>query len=109
MLVRFQPAPLIAVAIGCSPPCVNIKGDMHRAIKIDDKLVIRIDAQCDEFHLGTRQNLTSTLIRKGLDFLETNGYEKLLKIPAGLNNGVGQDDRSGLKRKTIDEIVGDKK
>jgi hypothetical protein len=55
---------------------------MDTPIKIKKELVVRVDQQADEFRLGTRQNLANTLIRKGLDFLETNGYEALLKIPS---------------------------
>jgi hypothetical protein len=63
---------------------------MHKATKIEESLVDRIDEQREKFSLDTRQNLTNTLVRKGLDFLENFGYEKLLKIPSGKNNEMDE-------------------
>jgi len=54
---------------------------MDRAIKINETLVGRLDAQLHKYSLGTRQNLANTLIRKGLDVMESQGYEELLKLP----------------------------
>lgn len=50
----------------------------------------RLDTQKEKFSLDTRQNLANTIMRKGLDFLERFGYEKLLKIPSGGKNAVVQ-------------------
>jgi len=61
---------------------------MHKAIKISENLIERIDDQRNKYALGTRQNLTNTLVRKGLDYLEKNGYEALIKLATEANGCI---------------------
>lgn len=69
---------------------------MDRAIKINETLVKRMDDQCLKYSLGTRQNVANTLIRKGLEIMESKGYEELLKLPGSLSE-TGQLDTAGQK------------
>ena len=79
--------------------------NMTTTIKLKGAIIERLDLKQSELALDTRTNLVEVLLRKGLDYLDNFGYDGLLKIPSGLNNDVKQDDRSGLRRKIIDEIV----
>ena len=54
---------------------------MKQAVKIDGDLVERLDAACGQFSISTRQSLTNTIVRKGLDYLLRYGYDALLKLP----------------------------
>ena len=53
---------------------------MDIAIKINKEHVERIDEQRAKYSLGTRQNLTNTLIRKALDYLEETDYVDLINL-----------------------------
>jgi hypothetical protein len=67
-----------------------------KAIKIEDILADRLDYYKDSLSIDTRQNLANTVLRKGLDFLESFGYEELLKIlPPGDSSENKRLDSAG--------------
>ena len=65
-----------------------LPGDKSRAFKVmttiklrSTPLIERLDQKQAELSLDTRTNLVEVLLRKGLDFLDSYGYDSLLRIP----------------------------
>ena len=55
---------------------------MNTPIKIKEPLVERLDFHKERLGF-TRQGLANNLLRIALGILDAQGYEKLLKLPAG--------------------------
>jgi hypothetical protein len=55
---------------------------MPTTVKLrDEETIKRLDAKQAELGLDTRSNLVEKILEKGLDFLDSCGWEELLKIP----------------------------
>lgn len=51
----------------------------------NDSLIKRLDKKRSELGFSSRSNLVEIILKKGLDFLDNNTYDELLKISAVKN------------------------